>query len=253
MRGGLLLSGSGNSGPGHRQKALCCAGGASLAAGLPGTYFVVASGSMSGTIEVNDVIIVKLNDAYQEDDIVTFKNNGSFITHRVERIEKDKVKLRILLADLSNQINASVMGICDETGRGIVGTDMDLSEQKGIRQAIKTKKDNIYFLENGPQGERECISFAVPIKNDESGKLYIFYATMARELLTNILPPGLTSLSNLSREGKFITMAQVASPDITGEPTGLSDTVTAQLAVPPRISGPYEGNQETSLPSNIPA
>ena len=101
-------------------------------------------------------------------------------------IEKDKVKLRILLADLSNQINSSVMGICDDKGRGIIGMDMDLSEQKGIRQAIKTKKDNIYFLENGPQGEQECISFAVPIKNDESGKLYIFYATMARELLTNI-------------------------------------------------------------------
>ena len=58
------------------------------------TYFVVASGSMSGTIEVNDIIIVKLNDGYKEKDIVTFKNNGSFITHRVERIEKDKVITR---------------------------------------------------------------------------------------------------------------------------------------------------------------
>ena len=55
------------------------------------TYFVVASGSMSGTIEVNDIIIVKLNDGYKEKDIVTFKNNGSFITHRVERIEKEEV------------------------------------------------------------------------------------------------------------------------------------------------------------------
>ena len=40
---------------------------------------------------------------------------------------------------------------------------------------------------------------------------------------------------------------------MTGEPTGLSEITTVQLQVPPRISGPYEGSHDTSLPSCIPA
>lgn len=51
------------------------------------TYFVIASGSMSGAIEVNDIIVVKLNDTYEVGDIVTYKSGDSFITHRVTGIE----------------------------------------------------------------------------------------------------------------------------------------------------------------------
>ena len=39
----------------------------------------------------------------------------------------------------------------------------------------------------------------------------------------------------------------------TGEPMGPSPTITVQDAVPPRISGPYEGIQKTSSPSLMPA
>lgn len=37
------------------------------------TYFVVATGSMSGTIEVNDVVIVKLGNEAEVGDIITYK------------------------------------------------------------------------------------------------------------------------------------------------------------------------------------
>lgn len=48
------------------------------------TYFVVATGSMSGTIEVNDVVIVKLQDDIKVNDIITYKgDDNEFITHRV--------------------------------------------------------------------------------------------------------------------------------------------------------------------------
>lgn len=48
------------------------------------TYFVVATGSMSGTIEVNDVVIVKLGNEAEVGDIITYKTeDGAFITHRV--------------------------------------------------------------------------------------------------------------------------------------------------------------------------
>ena len=39
----------------------------------------------------------------------------------------------------------------------------------------------------------------------------------------------------------------------SGEPMGRSETHTLQLAVPPRISGPYEGSQEISFPAMSPA
>lgn len=48
------------------------------------TYFVVATGSMSGSIEVNDVVIVKLGDEVNVGDIITYKTeDDAFITHRV--------------------------------------------------------------------------------------------------------------------------------------------------------------------------
>lgn len=48
------------------------------------TYFVVATGSMSGTIEVNDVVIVKLGNEAEVGDIITYKTeDDAFITHRV--------------------------------------------------------------------------------------------------------------------------------------------------------------------------
>ena len=48
------------------------------------TYFVVATGSMSGTIEVNDVVIVKLGQDVNINDVITYQGEqGEFITHRV--------------------------------------------------------------------------------------------------------------------------------------------------------------------------
>ena len=57
------------------------------------------------------------------------------------------------------------------------------------------------------------------------------------ELLTISSPPGRISGSNLSMEGRFITIA-AEGLGTTGEPISPSETMTVQLAVPPRISGP---------------
>lgn len=54
------------------------------------TIFQVATGSMSGTIEIEDIVIVKLdNNNINTEDIITFKENDNFITHRVIRKEGD--------------------------------------------------------------------------------------------------------------------------------------------------------------------
>lgn len=48
------------------------------------TYFVVATGSMSGTIEVDDIIFVKITKDVENDDVITFKSKeGDIITHRL--------------------------------------------------------------------------------------------------------------------------------------------------------------------------
>ena len=48
------------------------------------TYFVVATGSMSGTIEVNDIIFVKITKDVEKNDIISYKNkSGEIITHRL--------------------------------------------------------------------------------------------------------------------------------------------------------------------------
>ena len=47
------------------------------------TIFEITTGSMSGTIEINDVIIVKIMQDVKKDDIITFQNKNEIITHRV--------------------------------------------------------------------------------------------------------------------------------------------------------------------------
>ncbi len=64
------------------------------------TYFVVSTGSMSGTIEVNDIIFVKITDKVEEKDIVSYVNkNGEIITHRVVKKYGDKL---ICQGDVNN-------------------------------------------------------------------------------------------------------------------------------------------------------
>lgn len=55
------------------------------------TIFEVATGSMSGTIEVGDVIVVKLTKDVQLEDIVVYKKDSNLITHRIISIDGKKV------------------------------------------------------------------------------------------------------------------------------------------------------------------
>jgi len=47
------------------------------------TFFEVVSGSMSPTINTYDLVIIKVDKDVQNNDIVTFYKDNSFITHRV--------------------------------------------------------------------------------------------------------------------------------------------------------------------------
>lgn len=53
--------------------------------------FNVASGSMEENIHMGDYIIVKKTNNVKVDDIVTYQKDNYFITHRIIRIDGDKV------------------------------------------------------------------------------------------------------------------------------------------------------------------
>ncbi len=58
-------------------------------------YAVVLSGSMEPTISVNDVVIIKEQDAYEVGDIITYVDgDGTLITHRIVAIDGDEITVR---------------------------------------------------------------------------------------------------------------------------------------------------------------
>lgn len=55
------------------------------------TVFQVITGSMADTIKVQDIVIVKLTDDVKENDIITYKSDKNFVTHRVVKIEDNQI------------------------------------------------------------------------------------------------------------------------------------------------------------------
>ena len=52
------------------------------------SIFQIETGSMSPTIEIEDIIIVKLgNDDLKQEDIITFRQDNNLVTHRIIKIE----------------------------------------------------------------------------------------------------------------------------------------------------------------------
>lgn len=51
----------------------------------------IVSGSMSPTININDIVIIKSQDNYKIGDIVTYKIDNEFITHRIILVEDNYV------------------------------------------------------------------------------------------------------------------------------------------------------------------
>lgn len=55
------------------------------------SIFQIETGSMSKTLEIEDIIIVKLgNDNINKNDIITFRQDGNLVTHRLVRMQDSK-------------------------------------------------------------------------------------------------------------------------------------------------------------------
>ena len=55
------------------------------------SIFSTETASMSPTIEIGDIVIVKIGQDVQEKDIITYKNDNSFITHRIIEINGESI------------------------------------------------------------------------------------------------------------------------------------------------------------------
>ena len=55
------------------------------------SVFQVKTGSMSGTLEVEDIIVVKLTKDVAKNDIITFLQDDAIITHRILEIEDETI------------------------------------------------------------------------------------------------------------------------------------------------------------------
>lgn len=54
-------------------------------------FFTVKTGSMQNTLKVGDSIIVKEMDDYQVGDIITYKMEDVYVTHRIIKIDGDQI------------------------------------------------------------------------------------------------------------------------------------------------------------------
>lgn len=63
------------------------------------------TGSMSPTIEIGDVIVIKIGDEIKENDIITYKQDDVLITHRIEQIDGDTI---ITKGDFNNTFDEPI-------------------------------------------------------------------------------------------------------------------------------------------------
>ena len=55
------------------------------------SIFSTETASMSPTIEIGDIVIVKLGEQGQKRDIITYKSGNAFITHRIIEIDGENI------------------------------------------------------------------------------------------------------------------------------------------------------------------
>ena len=101
--------------------------------------FEIASGSMEPTMKKNDIIIVKVNNKnIKENDVISYiGDNDAVITHRIIKIDKDKL---IVKGDANNTNDSPI------DRNQIVGKVVKILPQFGIWKRILTEPKTLILI-----------------------------------------------------------------------------------------------------------
>ena len=101
------------------------------------SVFSVSTGSMKPAINQNDVIIVKKSDHYEENDIITFRSDNAYVTHRIINIVGDSIVTK------GDANNAKDVAIKEDV---IVGKVIHVYSNLGVWQKILTTPKIIIMI-----------------------------------------------------------------------------------------------------------
>ena len=126
--------------------------------------------------------------------------------------------------------------------------DPAIKVYKGVYNIIMKYLPALYYNVD-PSAEKASKNFAAALMEWQKGKaMYPDANSTMRLTYGHVLPYSPKDALKYAIEG-WLRQITTSASLTTGEPIASSEITTEQFAVPPRISGPYEGNQETSLPS----
>ena len=101
------------------------------------SVFNVATGSMEPTIKQNDIIIVKMTDRYEIDDIVTFEKDDAYITHRIITINDNNL---ITKGDANNTNDVAI------DKKSVLGKVVKILHNAGLWQKVLTSPKIIIMI-----------------------------------------------------------------------------------------------------------
>lgn len=101
------------------------------------SFFEVATGSMSPTIEVGDVVITKITKDVNQNDVIVYKDGESIITHRL--IEKNEEEI-ITRGDANNSEDKPIKE------NMIIGQVIKIIPQLGTWQKILSSPEILVLI-----------------------------------------------------------------------------------------------------------
>lgn len=101
------------------------------------TFFEVATGSMYPTMEIGDVVVVKIKKEIEQNDIIVYKDGESIITHRL--IEKNNKEL-IAKGDANNSEDKPI------TEDMVLGKVVKILPKIGIWRKIFTSPEVVFLI-----------------------------------------------------------------------------------------------------------
>ena len=101
------------------------------------SFFKVTTGSMDPTIKEHDIIIVSTNETYNVNDIITYRDDANFITHRIITMDGNTL---ITKGDANNATDQEV------NKSDVIGKVVKIFSGLGIWQSIFTTPKVIVAL-----------------------------------------------------------------------------------------------------------